>query len=79
VPVQKYRDISEVPRPALAENATLTARISALWERANLLSPTRVVRGVQRFRSIEAAYAARQRATLENMRRASARREPALR
>jgi hypothetical protein len=68
VPVQKFRDVAAMPRPPRAPNGTLEERIGALWERtAELLSP-RVIRGVQRFRSIEEANAARDLATIERMR-----------
>ncbi len=69
MPVFKYRSVSEMPRvPAIPVNQNLKARIRAVWNRARLVCPIRPVRGVTRFRTIEEANRARERATLERMR-----------
>ena len=69
MPVWRFRSVGEMPRPAASGNATLAARIRALWKRARALAPPLIVpRGVTRFRSIEEANEARTNATLRRMR-----------
>jgi hypothetical protein len=68
IPVSKYRSVAEMPAPARASGSDLVARIRSLWRRSFLLSPPDFARGVQRFRSIEAANQARARATAERLR-----------
>lgn len=70
--VTKYRDAQDMPPVPLPGAETLTARIRALWARAHLLSPHAPPRGLQRFRSIEEANAARAQATVQRMRGSSA-------
>ena len=64
----KYRSVAEMPPPGRADDASLAARIRASWRRAFLLAPPGFPRGVRRFRTIEAANEARERATVERMR-----------
>ena len=68
MPVYKYRSVEDMPRPPRASGEDLVQRIRAVWNRAALLCPPRPPRGVMRFRTIEEANAARDRATLERMR-----------
>jgi hypothetical protein len=53
---------------AAFELEELAGRIRVLWNRAFLLAPPSFPRGVARFRNIEEANAARERATLGRMR-----------
>jgi hypothetical protein len=68
MPVEKYRDVADMPRVPRAHDSQLPQRITALWRRATQMAPPNVVAGVQRFRSIEEANVARERATSERMR-----------
>lgn len=68
MPVEKYRSVEDMPRPARIVGDDLPAHIRALFRRARLLSPPALItRGVQRFRSIEEANAARERETIARM------------
>jgi hypothetical protein len=69
MPVHKYRSVSDMPPPGRAEDPDLASRIRVLWARAFLLHPRAPHRGVRRFRTIAEANAARERDTLERMRR----------
>lgn len=72
--VQKFRSVSDMPRPERARGADVIRRIRVLWRRARVLAPPVVVpRGVTRFRSIEDANAARDAATILRMRASRAR------
>ena len=68
MPVSKYRSVQDMPRPPRTSDNDLTERIRAVWTRAFLLCPPAPPRGVTRFRSIESANAAREKATQERMR-----------
>ena len=64
--VQRFRDVSEMPAtPARAG----VARIKQLWQFSSRLMPPLFPPGVQKFRSIEDSQAARERATIEGMRK----------
>ncbi len=67
MPVYKYRSVEEMP-PLPQRSADLVARIRAVWNRAALLAPRLLPRGIQRFRNMDEANLARQEATLERMR-----------
>jgi hypothetical protein len=67
MPVSRYRSVADMPRPEPATSSELAVRIRVLWNRAFLLSRPSFPRGVARFRSVEEANAARERATLERM------------
>jgi hypothetical protein len=69
VPVTKYRDARDMPPVPRSGASDLAARIRALWTRAFLLCPPSPPRGVQRFRCIEDANAARAEALRQRMRR----------
>lgn len=69
MPVFKYRSAEEVPRPGVVDRENLAARIRALWTRSFLFVRPTFSRGVERFRSIEDANAARTRATVTRVRR----------
>jgi hypothetical protein len=69
MPVEKYRSVEDMPRPTHDGDTPLSVRIRALWNRSRALTPgIAFVRGVQRFRSIEEANAAREREVLRRMR-----------
>jgi hypothetical protein len=68
MPVTKYRSVADMPRFEKRSEVDLASRIRTLWARAFLLCPLAPPRGVQRFRSIEEANAARARSTAERMR-----------
>jgi hypothetical protein len=69
MPVTRYRSVSEMPRPPRAEASELTRRIRSLWRRVLTMAPKDVPRGVQRFRTIEEAQAARAAAERRRLRR----------
>lgn len=60
MPVEKYRDVSDMPAPPRADEEELVRRIREVWERAVALAGPPRWRGVQRFRSLEEAQAARE-------------------
>ncbi len=66
--VERYRDVSEMPPPPRATGADLAPCIAAAWERAQLGGPQKIPRGVQKFRDIEEAQAARTARTVERLR-----------
>lgn len=68
MPTFKYRSVEEMPRTVRVADAELAGRIRALWNRSFLFSPPEMPRGVQRFRTIEEANAARDQTTRERMR-----------
>ena len=57
--VTRYRDISHMPRVPTDTGAPIDARIAAAWDRAHLFGRLPLPKGVQRFRSITEAQAAR--------------------
>ena len=61
MPVTKYRSVSDMPRLGRVPDDQLADRIRAVWNRALLLHPRKIRRGVQRYRSLLEANAARQR------------------
>jgi len=67
--VERYRDVSEMPRPPRPAPEQLLAAIAAVWERAHLRLRPDVPRGVSRFRTLEEAQAARQAWERERARR----------
>lgn len=69
MPIERYRDISEMPRPPRPSPERLLEAIAATWERAQLRGAPDFFRGVQRFRSLEEAQAARQKRTIAHLRR----------
>jgi hypothetical protein len=73
MPVEKYRSIADVPPPPPVPQEDRAARIRAIWKRAALLSGGEIPRGLTRFHDIDEANRARTRATIERMRRRSAR------
>lgn len=66
--VERYRDISEMPPPPRATGAALARRIAAAWERAQIGGPLDFPRGVQKFRDVEEARAAREAMTVKRLR-----------
>lgn len=68
MPVQKFRTFDEAAdaliRPATDDDATLPSRIAALWERASALSAPLGMKGVRKFRTIEASNAHRDELTV---------------
>ena len=72
MPVWKYKRFEDMPRPARVADEHLAATIRAVWSRASRLSPANLVRGVNRFRSIDEANEARANQVHDRM-RASAR------
>jgi hypothetical protein len=67
MPVQKFRSIEEMGEPPACEPGTPEhcARVRALWHRASRLARPVYPCGVFRFRSIEEAQEARERASAE--------------
>ena len=70
MPVTKYRHVEQMPPTPRAGDGELAERITTLWRRARRFAPVSVVPGVQRFRTIEEANAARSDATVKRMRKA---------
>lgn len=61
MPVWKYHDVSEMPRPPRpAHEEELVRRVRALWRRTIRFAPTGYPPGVYKFRTIEQAQAARE-------------------
>ena len=71
MPVQKFRDVSNMPPLPPATPETLVARIEAVWHRAHALFPHRYPEGVHRFRSLEAAQASRLAVQADRVRRSA--------
>lgn len=59
MPVQKFRDARDMPRPPRVTGDDLAGRIAAVWARAASLTTLGYPPGVYRFRSIEEAQQAR--------------------
>lgn len=70
--LQKFRRVEDMPRPPRVTDVPLDVRIAAAWERAQAAGRLELPRGVQRFRSLEEAQAAR---TQHNRQRTQARRK----
>ncbi len=68
MPVERFRDVAEMPPLPLASGETLTARIRAVWGRSWRLADVRWPPGVQRFRSLEEAQVARNAVVRERVR-----------
>ena len=60
MPVERYRDVRDMPPLPRPVGAELLRSIAAVWERAHLRAPPDIPAGVERFRSLEEAQAARQ-------------------
>lgn len=76
MPVERYRDVSEMPPPPRATGSDLADRIRDVWNRAATLAHLEPLRGVQRFRSLEEAEAARAAETRARVERLRASRVP---
>jgi hypothetical protein len=59
LPVQRYRDVRDMPPLPRPTGAELLRAIAAVWERAHLRAPADIPVGVERFRSLDDAQAAR--------------------
>ena len=68
MPVTRYRDVADMPPPPKAEGDDLARRIRQAWARAATLAGLDPPRGVQRFRTITEAQAARNEATRHRLR-----------
>ncbi len=68
MPVTKYHRVEDMPRPSRVPPDQLAKAIDAVWRRAELFAPHPVVPGVQRFRTLAEANAAREQTTVERMR-----------
>lgn len=66
--VTKYRSVADMPPPERVTGDALVDRIRAVWERSRRLCPPAYTPGVQKFRSIEEAQAARARDERERVR-----------
>ena len=64
MPVQRYRTIEEMPALPPNRGGELAARIRVLWQRAFLLCPRSLRRGVRRYRSMDEANEDRARELL---------------
>jgi hypothetical protein len=71
VTVTKYRPIESMPPIVAPRDATLGARIRALWQRSFRLARPNVPRGVSRFRDLAEADAARARLRIDRLRESS--------
>jgi hypothetical protein len=65
VPIERYRDVAEMPRPPRPKGVALWTAIAAAWQRGFIRARPPVPRGVHRFRNVEEAHAARIRLTFE--------------
>ena len=76
MPVQQFRTFADATRALVerggpegqADEATLPARISALWAMSGALAAPLEFRGVRKFRTIEEASADRDRMTIDRPR-----------
>ncbi len=68
MPVTRYRHVADMPPVPRAEPQELADRIRAAWRRAAVLAGLAPPRGVQRFRSLDEAQAARHQATRRRVR-----------
>jgi len=59
MPIERYRDASEMPRVPRSPPEELVERIAAAWELAHLRAGPDIPRGVTKFRSISEAQRAR--------------------
>jgi hypothetical protein len=77
VSVKRYRDVADMPAPPRGDprHPSTYARIKELWQFSSRLVPPLFRPGVYRYRSIDEAEAARERATIERMRAVRATRE----
>jgi len=68
--IQKYRSVEDMPAlPLVRDPEKRLSRLAALWEASHLLAVDDTPRGVQKFRSMEEADAARRAVIAERMRR----------
>ena len=67
--IHKYRTVHDMPElPLVRDPEERLNRLAALWEASYLVAVDDTPRGVQRFRSVEEADAARQIILVERMR-----------
>lgn len=69
MPVDRYRDVSEMPPPPRPPAEQLLQAIAAVWERAHISLPPEVPRGVHKYTSIEASQRHRRAWELDRIRR----------
>ena len=70
MPIERFRTISDVPAPKRVDELDERGqRIQELWKYASLRESPVIPRGVQRFRSIDAAAGERDERTRERLRR----------
>jgi hypothetical protein len=69
MPVERYRDLREMPSPPRAAGSVLLRRIAAVWERAHLRAGPDIPVGLARYRDLEQAQAARRARTAARARR----------
>ena len=69
MPIERYRDVADMPRPPRLAGKRLVEAMAAVWERAHVRVAPNVPRGVTKFRSIEDAQRARQQRVLATLRR----------
>lgn len=70
MPIERFRNIDEVPTPKRVEDLDERGqRIQELWKYASLREPPVIPRGVQRFRSHDAAAHERDERTRQRLRR----------
>jgi hypothetical protein len=74
--IERFRSAFDMPRPPLCPRSERLARMAAVWKRAHLASPPDPPRGVQKFRSLVDAQAARLARTKERVARIRAQRSP---
>lgn len=67
--IERFRSAFDMPRPPLCPRSDRLARMAAVWKRAHLASPPDPPRGVQKFRSLADARAARLQKTKERVQR----------
>jgi len=69
MPVERYRDVREMPSPPRPVGSALLRRIAAAWERAHVRVGPDIPVGLARYHDLEQAQAARQARTAERARR----------
>lgn len=68
MPIERYKDVSQMPRVPRSSKEKLVERINAAWEAAHLRGPYDIPRGVMKFKTIESAQQAREEFTKKRLR-----------
>ena len=68
MPVERYRDVRDMPRPPRVSGANLVKAIAAAWERAHIRVKPDIPRGVAKYRSLQEAQQARHQRAMKRVR-----------